>query len=76
MLSASDVSKIKIVVVIVPTVLMLLAATAFWTDALHAHAPINWIDFRILALHSQYYQATIMVIVGIAGLLLWRWGKR
>jgi hypothetical protein len=63
----------KIIIVVVVTVLMLVAATAFWTDMLHPSAELNFPDFEVLALGSHWYHGTVLVIVGIAGLLLWRW---
>ena len=74
MLTASDVAKIKVVVVLVSTVLMLWLATEFWSSMFKvAGAEFNFRDVVFWALHSYYYQATVLVIVGIAGLLLWRW---
>lgn len=65
----------KIVIVVVAAVLVLLAATAFWTYILHGNAgfAINMADFKLLALRSPWYQGTALVIVGIAGCLLWYW---
>jgi hypothetical protein len=64
---------VKIVFVVVITSLMLVGATAFWTDLLRGPlVGLNLRDFRIL-LHDRYYWETVAVIVGIAGLLLWRW---
>ena len=65
---------VKTVIVLVVTVLMLVGATSFWTEMLRPpFGEINWHDFKILAIASPWYQGTVLVIVSLAGLLLWRW---
>jgi hypothetical protein len=67
----------KSMLVVFATVLMLVAATAFWTEMLDRNAgySINLRDFYILAVLSRWYQGTVLVIVGIAGWLLRRWPR-
>ena len=65
---------IKVVIILVVTGLMLVGATAFWTQDLRGPlAEMNWQDFKMLAVGSWLYQSTVVLIVGIAALLLRRW---